>query len=256
MIHIDVSGTGPSVVLLHGWGLHGGVFAPLLPALQQQATVYNVDLPGHGRSAHVPVLPRLEDWAGQVLDEVPGDAHWVGWSLGGLVALQAALRAPRQVRSLTLLASSPCFVRQTDWPHGMAPAVLDGFIGHFQSQYADTVERFLALDLMTLPGGQQAAMSLRDALLAVGRPTAEALAGAGRLLQTSDLRPALPGLQVPSLWLAGQRDRLAPPAAMQAAAALAPGARALTVAGTGHAPFLGDTAAVMQALTEFHASLS
>ena len=45
-----------------------------------------------------------------------------------------------------------------------------------------------------------------------------------RLLESTDLRGALPTLGKPSLWIAGQRDRLVSPVAMQAAAALAPGA--------------------------------
>ena len=254
MIHIDVTGQGPALVLLHGWGLHGGVFAPLIPVLSAHHTVYNVDLPGHGRSAHDPVPAQLEDWAQAVLDEVP-DAHWLGWSLGGLIGQQAALMAPGAVRSLAVIASTPCFVRKPDWPHGMAPDVLEGFITHFQAHYADTVDRFLALDLMNLPGGQQAAAHLRDALLDVGRPSESAIATGGALLQGCDLRAQLPQMQVPSLWLAGQRDRLASPAAMQAAASMTPGARHATVPGTGHAPFLGDTDAVVQALAAFHATL-
>lgn len=253
MLHIDVSGRGPALVLLHGWGLHGGVFEPLVQALAGSHTVYRVDLPGHGRSREVPVPDTLAGWAEAVLEEVP-TAPWIGWSLGGLVAQQAALQAPAAVPALAVMASSPCFLRGTDWPHGIDPAVMAGFADHFQHRYADTVERFLALDLLHLPAGPQAAARLRDELLAVGRPAPAAITTGARLLQSTDLRARLPGLQVPSLWLAGQRDRLAPPAAMQAASRLAPAGQALTVPGTGHAPFLGDTAAVARALDGFLAA--
>ncbi|MBI0379466.1 SDR family oxidoreductase, partial [Streptomyces albiflaviniger] len=69
-----------------------------------------------------------------------------------------------------------------------------------------------------------------------------------RLLESTDLRGALPTLAKPSLWIAGQRDRLVSPAAMQAAAALAPGAQALTIAHGGHAPFLGHADEVAAAV--------
>lgn len=250
MLHIDVQGRGPALILLHGWGLHGGVFAPLCRQLGAHFTLYNVDLPGHGRSSHLPVPASLDAWATAVLDEVPAGL-WLGWSLGGLVAQRAAQLAPAQVRGLVSIASSPCFVRHAGWPHGIEPTVLVGFTGHLQQHYAQTVDRFLALDLMTLPGGQQAATDLRDALLAVGRPSDAALATGGQLLLDSDLRQQLPDLRMPSLWLAGQRDRLVTPAAMAAAASLAPQARQLTVPGTGHAPFLGDTAAIARAVLDF-----
>ena len=96
-----------------------------------------------------------------------------------------------------------------------------------------------------------AALLPARALLAVGRPSDAALATGGQLLLHSDLRQQLPDLRMPSLWLAGQRDRLVTPAAMAAAASLAPQARQLSVPGTGHAPFLGDTAAIARAVLDF-----
>jgi pimeloyl-[acyl-carrier protein] methyl ester esterase len=58
------------------------------------------------------------------------------------------------------------------------------------------------------------------------------------LLETADLRALLPGLQVPSTWLAGRRDRLVDPRAMRDAAALAPGSTSQVIEHAGHAPFL------------------
>ncbi|WP_237398815.1 alpha/beta hydrolase, partial [Stenotrophomonas maltophilia] len=89
-----------------------------------------------------------------------------------------------------------------------------------------------------------------------GAPTERALLEGLRLLESTDLRGALPTLGKPSLWIAGQRDRLVSPVAMQAAAALAPGAQALTIAHGGHAPFLGHADEVAAALQHFVAALS
>jgi hypothetical protein len=52
-LHVDRSGTGPDLVLLHGWGLHSGAWTEVLPALAARARVHAIDLPGHGRSAGV-----------------------------------------------------------------------------------------------------------------------------------------------------------------------------------------------------------
>jgi pimeloyl-[acyl-carrier protein] methyl ester esterase len=71
------------------------------------------------------------------------------------------------------------------------------------------------------------------------------------LLEESDLRADLLGLAMPSLWLAGRRDRLVSPAAMQAAAALAPDARYHEVPQGGHAPFLTHAMEVAGALRDF-----
>jgi pimeloyl-[acyl-carrier protein] methyl ester esterase len=58
------------------------------------------------------------------------------------------------------------------------------------------------------------------------------------LLETADLRDALPTLRTPSLLLAGRRDRLVDPRAMREAAALAPDAQMHVIEHAGHAPFL------------------
>ena len=52
-LYFETSGRGRDVVLVHGWGLHGGVWARVAAALADHFTVHQVDLPGHGHSASV-----------------------------------------------------------------------------------------------------------------------------------------------------------------------------------------------------------
>ena len=52
-LHVEVVGDGPPLVLLHGWAMHGGVFAPLVARLRDRHTLHVVDLPGHGLSRDV-----------------------------------------------------------------------------------------------------------------------------------------------------------------------------------------------------------
>ena len=49
-LHVEITGKGPPLVLLHGWAMHGGIFAPLTEALRERRTLHVVDLPGHGHS--------------------------------------------------------------------------------------------------------------------------------------------------------------------------------------------------------------
>ena len=49
-MHIEVTGSGPALVLIHGWALHGGIFAPLVERLAPHFELHVVDLPGHGHS--------------------------------------------------------------------------------------------------------------------------------------------------------------------------------------------------------------
>ena len=47
-LSVEVIGHGPPLILLHGWAMHGGIFAPLVQALREHHTLHVVDLPGHG----------------------------------------------------------------------------------------------------------------------------------------------------------------------------------------------------------------
>src|SRR5690606_28092267 len=88
---------------------------------------------------------------------------------------------------------------------------------------------------------------LRGEVFVRGEPEPRVLQEGIRLLEDTDLRPALAGLVQPSAWLAGRRDRLVHPAAMRWSAQ-ASGGRFDEIAHAGHAPFLGHADALVQAL--------
>lgn len=254
-VFVEVSGSGPAVVLLHGWAMHGGVFAGLAGQLAQQHTVYRVDLPGHGHShdSHVPLT--LSDMVQAICAATPPQAHWLGWSLGGLVALQAAATQPQAVRHLTMLCASPCFVRESDWMHGVSPEVFEGFAAGLRDDPAGTLDRFIALEAVGSDHVRDDIRLLRQAVAERGHPSAHVLAEGLQLLKTADLRPMLADLSMPSLWLAGRRDRLVHPQAMAQAAASTPQATHAVIAGAGHAPFLTHVDAVLDALSTAWAQL-
>lgn len=252
-LHIEVVGRGPALVLIHGWALHGGVFAPLVERLAANFELHLVDLPGHGHSRDDTTPLRLPFVVNAIAAATP-PAVWCGWSLGGLFALHAAATLPK-VRGLAMIAATPRFVRGEDWPHAVEPSVFAQFGQDLAQDYRGTLERFLALDAMGSEHARQELRSLRATLVERGEPAARALQEGLGLLESTDLRGALPQLPIPSLWLAGQRDRLVSARGMQAAAALAPRSTVHVVAHGGHAPFLGHTDEVATQLQHFVAAL-
>lgn len=254
-LHVEITGHGPPLVLLHGWAMHGGIFAPLVETLREHRTLHVVDLPGHGHSRGCATSLQPQACARAILDAVP-DAPWCGWSLGGLVAQQAALLAPQRIPALALVCATPKFVVADDWPQGMAREVFTGFEAGLRSDWRATIERFIALEAFGSDHMREELALLREAVLARGAPSPRVLAEGLQVLEQGDLRAALPALAVPSLWLAGRRDRLVNPQAMQASAALAPNARFMPIEHAGHAPFLTHADAVAQALRAFLAEVS
>jgi pimeloyl-[acyl-carrier protein] methyl ester esterase len=249
-LHVEISGRGPPLVLLHGWAMHGGVFAPLAQRLQDAFTLHMVDLPGHGQSRDSTVPLQLDACVDAIARQVPG-ASWCGWSLGGLFALHAAAMHPTRVSALVMLCASPRFVRGDDWKHGVSTEIFSDFATGLRSDYRGTLDRFIALEAFGSDHARQEIRALRSSLFEHGEPTAQVLAEGLALLQHTDLRGALPTLRAPNLWLVGRRDRLVNPAAVSAAAKATPDASFHVVEHAGHAPFLTHADEVAGSLTAF-----
>lgn len=252
---VQTLGSGPSLALIHGWAMHGGLFAPLVERLADDYTLHLIDLPGHGyaRDDRTPLEPA--PLAAELVARIP-DAVWLGWSLGGQFALRAALDHPRRVRGLVMIASSPRFVTGADWPHGVSPNLFRDFGDALKRDFRGTLEGFLALEALGSASAQDELRKLRSQAFERGEPAEHALQEGLRLLDAIDVRDELPNLRVPSLWISGRRDRLVPAGAMPAAAALAPEGRSVVLDRAGHAPFLSAAEQVAQLVDEFVSSLS
>jgi pimeloyl-[acyl-carrier protein] methyl ester esterase len=246
-LHVDPLGHGPQpLVLIHGWAMHGGIFAPLAEALAGRCTLYVVDLPGHGRSRHCG-LPLEPHAVARAIAAATPPAPWLGWSLGGLVALTGALDDPAHVRSLAMLCATPKFTRDESWPHGSDAALVHQLALDLETGYHATIERFLALEAMGSADPKAELRRLRADVFERGEPELRVLQEGIGLLERSDLRDRLPQLSVPSVWIAGRRDRLVPPAAMAWSASEC-GGRFVEIPHAGHAPFIGHADAVAAAL--------
>jgi pimeloyl-[acyl-carrier protein] methyl ester esterase len=249
-LYTETSGTGPDLVLVHGWGLHGGIWGTFVPLLAANFRVTCVDLPGHGRS----------DWGGEgtldaitaaLLPVVPAPAIWLGWSLGGLVAARAAQMVPTDVTALVTIASTPCFVRKPGWQRAMLPALLDAFAAELAQDYVRTLNRFLALQVRGSNSYGDVLKTLRALLLAHGEPDAAGLRAGLEVLRTADLRDSLGDIDCPTLLLMGESDTLVPVAAGRAASQLFPDAQLEVIAGAGHAPFIAQPEVVAGLVHDF-----
>lgn len=252
-LYIERRGSGSTpLVMLHGWAMHGGILHPLAEALEAHCDMYLVDLPGHGhsRDSSIPLDPHA--CAEAIIRETP-PANWLGWSLGGLVATTAALDFPGAVQRLVPVSSTPKFVRGEDWPHGNDPAMVRKLAADLETDYKATVDRFIALEAMGSQDPRAETRRLMTEAYERGEPDPRVLLEGLRLLEESDLRTQLHELTMPSLWIAGRRDRIVHPEAMRSAAEAA-GGRFVELAHAGHAPFIGHAAELAAVLTQFTGS--
>jgi len=239
-------GQGPrTVVLVHGFGgdLDNWLFN--IDALAESATVYALDLPGHGQSVKAVADASPAGLARTLLafmDALGIDkAHLVGHSLGGAVAIEAARRAPGKVASLALISSA-----------GLGPEINGEYITGFvnaasrrdmkpvvENLFADPgkVTRQLVEDLLKykrLDGVAAALGSLATGSFSEGR----------QKVQLGDVLGKL-GLPVLVIW--GAQDRIIPPSH----ATRAPGAKVEVIEGAGHMVQM-ESAAKVNALLKAH----
>lgn len=250
-LYTETTGAGPDLVLLHGWALHGGLFAPLAAALADRYRVTCIDLPGHGQSPWEPACHDLAGLAGAVAPVLPPGCTLLGWSLGGMVAAQIAASGHHAPARLVLVASTPRFVRDESWEHGLAAAVVQEFAAQLRRDPQELIRRFLSLQARGDERQVSLLRQLRAAVFEHGQPDPAALEAGLAVLTESDLRESLGDIAVPTLVVAGEYDRLTPAAASRWMAGRIPGARLSLLKAAGHAPFLSHAQGFLETLQGF-----
>lgn len=249
-LHVETQGNGAPLILLHGWGMHGGIWGEIVENLAQDFTVHRVDLPGHGLSSPTETFS-LETVVAQLAAHFGQPVTLLGWSLGGIVAQSWAAREPEKVERLILVASTPCFAEREDWAFGMPRVILEQFAAELEKNHAATLRRFLALQVRGSEGERELLAGLREQLFSRGEPQLAALRGGLDILRDADLRDVLPRIMQPTLVIAGERDRLTPPEASYHLAAAMPTARMVEIAGAAHAPFLSHADTFVEQVKSF-----
>lgn len=240
------------VVLIHGWGLHAIVFDDIVPALLERFRVTVVDLPGMGQSP----LPNddytLDFLADQVLAIMPEQAHLLGWSLGGLVALAMAEKAPQRVQSVVTVATSPRFTAAAGWEPAMKADILAKFAELFDEDHEGTLVRFLALNCKGSVAMREDTARLKEILYFCGLPAPRALRGGLDILCDTDLRDTLSALPMPVLMVFGEHDHIVPAAAMAAVEPLIQNGRTALIEQVAHVPFLSAPDTFTRAVYDFY----
>jgi pimeloyl-ACP methyl ester carboxylesterase len=262
-VHYAELGTGEAspILLVHGLGGRWQNWLETIPRLAQQRRVVAIDLPGFGHS-QLPVEPiSISGFAStveRVCDLLELEAPLVvGNSLGGLVAVELALRFPERVGSLALV-SAAC----------LAPAELQPRI----AQLAMLAGGRVASSLLRGPGGTIARPRARHLLFAgllrhptrIAADTLQELTGGSRppgtvaalaALSAHDISIELELIAAPVLVLHGRNDMLIPCADAERVARTVPDAELVVFEDTGHMPMVERPVPFNDALLRFASAL-
>ncbi len=149
------------LVLLHGWGCNREVWRPLLARLRPWANITLLDVPGCLPDPCIGTTPELSDVLEQVLQCCPERAVFVGWSLGGQLAVELAVAAPERVIALVTICSNARFVAAEDWP-GMDPEVFAQFRAKVAADPMAALQRFDSLMVGGSPQPRQLLRQIRE----------------------------------------------------------------------------------------------
>jgi malonyl-CoA O-methyltransferase len=239
------------LVLLHGWGVSPSIWRTLLIYLRPWANLRLLELPGCAPGADLDGgEPALQDILAGILAQGPQQAVYLGWSLGGQLAMVLAAQNPDRVAGIITVCSNPCFVSREDWP-GMPASTFAAFCAAFRADPAAALRRF---DSLQVSGSPRSRARMRQLQKLDRRPASEDLQYGLHWLETLDQRAALPDLNRPQLHLLAQSDELVPAALAQSLEQLlsqTPGARVRLLQGSSHVATLDTPAQVVQEAREF-----
>ncbi len=240
-LNLEVSGSGPPLVLLHGFTGSARAWGQFHDLLAPHFTLIGPDIAGHG---HTDLPAALDHYRmpAVVEDIVEGvrcagfpHAHWLGYSMGGRLALHVAAAHPDSVDRLVLIGASPGLATEAERLARRASdeelalrierVGVEPFIDYWESIPLFASQR-------ALPASHQTAIRAgRLANSPIG--LANSLRGMGTGAQ-APLFEILPRLTMPSLLLSGELDPKFTSIAAEMAAAM-PDARRVVIAAAGHA---------------------
>ena len=261
---LELEGTGPGLVLLHGWGDSADTWRPLLAelaAIGRKAIA--VDLPGFGQATRLApgaILPQLDDFATALVLEWGGGEPVVvaGNSLGGAVALRLAEHGDVPLAGVVPVAPAglempgwfdvverdPIVRRLLDIPMPVPTALIRALVGTAYKQLAFSNPRAAQRQVVDAFSAHHGSRENVAALLASGR----------RLLPELAVAPFdLAAVECPVLLVWGTRDRMVPHSGARVVLDALPATRVELIEGCGHSPQLEATTQLLALLVGFPA---
>lgn len=239
----EEQGEGPTLILLHGWCMSSAVFRIQLDELATSFRVLAPDLAGHGRSNRSAGGYGFEKYSRDLASLVQtlqlSDLLLAGWSLGAQVAIQALPLLRERVAGLVLIAGTPRFTSSSDFPYALSRMEADGMGLKVRRNIGRALEGFIGR--MFAPGELDdplLADRVRGLLADVPIPDTDCALQSLQALSAADMRGLIERIDLPTLVINGDQDRICLPQASAWMADHITASRRISFSGCGHAPFM------------------
>lgn len=232
-IDYRIAGKGERLILcLHGIGGGAASFADQMAPLSRHGRIAAWNMPGYGGSAPLDevTFATLSDAVLRLADDLGAETiDLVGQSIGGMIALETAIRAAERVRTLTLIATTPAF-------GGRDPSFAEAFLAARLAPLdaGQTMAELAQAFVPQITGPAADARAIAEATATMAAVPPETYRAIIACLVTFNRRDDLARVTAPALVIAGGEDRNAPARTMEKMAAALPDARFHLIDGAGH----------------------
>jgi pimeloyl-ACP methyl ester esterase len=253
-------GEGPTLVLLHGWCMSSVVWRFQMETLGRTFRLITPDLRGHGQSETAPDGYDFARFSADVHELFRRldlkHALLAGWSLGAQVALLACARLRERLSGLALISGTPRFTTTDDFPHGLNVIEIAGMGVRVRRNPVKALEGFMA-DMFTNGERDGHDLDERIRLLFASNPLPDKHVAVQSLkaLAEADMRGLLPAIDLPTLIINGDKDRICLPNASAYLARQIPASTHVVLNDCGHAPFLTHCNEFNDVITSFSRSI-
>jgi sigma-B regulation protein RsbQ len=257
--HVNVRGSGPPMVFVHGFGCDQNMWRLLAPYFAETHTCILLDLVGCGQS-DLSAYDRqkystLEGYAADLCEVLAAvtaaPAVCVGHSVSAMIGLLANLRSPDQFLAQVMVGPSPCYINDGDYFGGFARSDIQALLETLDANYLGWSSN-MAPAIMGAPDQPELAVELTNSFCRTDPDIARHFAHVTFL---SDHRAQLPLLQAPTLVLQCSQDLIAPRAVGEYMQRAIPNCTLRIIENVGHCPHLSAPSASSEAIQQFLASL-
>ena len=240
-----------TLVFIHGWGMNKGIWNPLIKQIPKGFDIICLSLPGYAETPFDRAVYSIESIAQQLSEVLKNKNNMIviGWSLGGLVSIRMAEILGEKIKSLILVASSPCFVQRKGWQLAVSEQVFKDFMTLLIDNIDKTISRFIAIQLLGSDISKESRKMMISSVKAYPNPEITILIGGLDILLSTDYREKLINLKQTISFIGGSHDTLVPKAALSLLSEQC-SAQLYLIDKAGHAPFVSHQQQFLSSLLE------
>ena len=249
-------GGGPVIVLVHGWCMSSLVWRFQFEGLRDSFRLIAPDLRGHGQSIDFFDGYGFSGFASDLRELFFKLDLWnvvlVGWSMGAQVALSAFDQLKERLSALVLVSGTSRFVSGEDYSHGLDASEVVGMEIGLRRNPLKTLERFAnSMFAEGELGSDEQRGVIRELLRQAPFPERRVALESLKELRDADMRGILDSVDIPTLIVNGDKDRICLPGASDYMARRIAGSSHMIFKDCGHAPFLTHCNKFNNTITDF-----